>query len=119
MCIIVSKKKGLELPTKEILRNCFNYNSDGAEIMFNDGKQVFIEKGFMDFNSFYSRLMEIDKEVNLVNSDLALHFRISILETVVRPKRPVNICNTVVLYPPYLKLSQERPTRRLKHIYSL
>ena len=46
MCIIVSKKKGLELPTKEILRNCFNYNSDGAGIMFNDGKQVFIEKGF-------------------------------------------------------------------------
>ena len=42
-----------------------------------------------------------------------------IVETVVRPKRPVNICNTVVLYPPYLKLSQERPTRRLKHIYSL
>ena len=49
MCIIVAKKKGLELPTKEILRNCFNYNSDGAGLMFNDGKQVFIEKGFMDF----------------------------------------------------------------------
>ena len=77
MCIIVAKKKGLELPTKEILRNCFNYNSDGAGIMFNDGKQVFIEKGFMDFNSFYSRLEALDKEFNLVNSDIALHFRIS------------------------------------------
>ena len=77
MCIIVAKKKGLELPTKEILKNCFNYNSDGAGIMFNDGKQVFIEKGFMDFNSFYSRLEALDKEFNLVNSDLALHFRIS------------------------------------------
>ena len=77
MCIIVAKRKGLELPTKEILKNCFNYNSDGAGIMFNDGKQVFIEKGFMDFNSFYSRLEALDKEFNLVNSDLALHFRIS------------------------------------------
>ena len=77
MCIIVAKKKGLELPTKEILKNCFNYNSDGAGIMFNDGNQVFIEKGFMDFNSFYSRLEALDKEFNLVNSDLALHFRIS------------------------------------------
>ena len=77
MCIIVAKRKGLELPTKEILRNCFNYNSDGAGIMFNDGNQVFIEKGFMDFNSFYSRLEALDKEFNLVNSDLALHFRIS------------------------------------------
>ena len=77
MCIIVAKKKGLELPTKEILRNCFNYNSDGAGIMFNDGNQVFIEKGFMDFNSFYSRLEALAKEFNLVNSDLALHFRIS------------------------------------------
>ena len=45
--------------------------------MFNDGNQVFIEKGFMDFNSFYSRLEALDKEFNLVNSDLALHFRIS------------------------------------------
>ena len=77
MCIIVAKRKGIELPTKEILKNCFNYNSDGAGIMFNDGKQVFIEKGFMDFNSFYSRLEALDKEFNLVNSDLALHFRIS------------------------------------------
>ena len=77
MCIIVAKRKGIELPTKEILRNCFNYNSDGAGIMFNDGNQVFIEKGFMDFNSFYSRLEALDKEFNLVNSDLALHFRIS------------------------------------------
>ena len=77
MCIIVAKRKGIELPTKEILKNCFNYNSDGAGIMFNDGKQVFIEKGFMDFNSFYSRLEALDKEFNLVSSDLALHFRIS------------------------------------------
>ena len=77
MCIIVAKKKGLELPKKEILKSCFDYNSDGAGIMFNDGKQVFIEKGFMDFNSFYSRLEALDKEFNLVNSDLALHFRIS------------------------------------------
>ena len=44
----------------------------------------------------------------------ALHFRISILKTVVRPKRPVNMCSAVVLYPPYLKLSQERPTRGLR-----
>ena len=77
MCIIVAKRKGIELPTKEILKNCFNYISDGAGIMFNDGNQVFIEKGFMDFNSFYSRLEALDKEFNLVNSDLALHFRIS------------------------------------------
>ena len=77
MCIIVEKRKWIELPTKEILKNCFNYNSDGAGIMFNDGNQVFIEKGFMDFNSFYSRLEALDKEFNLVNSDLALHFRIS------------------------------------------
>lgn len=77
MCIIVAKRKGIELPSKETLKNCFDYNGDGAGIMFNDGNQVFIEKGFMDFNSFYSRLEALDKEFNLVNSDLALHFRIS------------------------------------------
>ena len=66
MCIIVSKKKGINLPGKEILKNCFDYNSDGSGLMFNDGTNVYIEKGFMTFNDFYNRLMELDKEYNLI-----------------------------------------------------
>lgn len=77
MCIIVSKKKGINLPGKDILKNCFDYNSDGSGLMFNDGTNVYIEKGFMTFNDFYNRLMELDKEYNLINSDLVMHFRIS------------------------------------------
>ena len=77
MCIIVAKKRGLQLPNKETLRNCFNYNSDGAGLMYNYNGEVHIEKGFMDFNSFYNRLVELNGKYNLVNSDLALHFRIS------------------------------------------
>ena len=45
MCIIVAKKRGLQLPGKETLRNCFNYNSDGAGLMYNYGGEVHIEKG--------------------------------------------------------------------------
>ena len=77
MCIIVAKKRGLQLPGKETLRNCFNYNSDGAGLMYNYGGEVHIEKGFMDFNSFYKRLTELDERLDLTQSDLALHFRIS------------------------------------------
>ena len=77
MCIIVAKKRGLQLPGKETLRNCFNYNSDGAGLMYNYGGEVYIEKGFMDFNSFYNRLIELDERLDLTYSDLALHFRIS------------------------------------------
>ena len=66
MCIIVAKKKGLELPTKEILENCFTANDDGAGISWNtDNGTVIIEKGFMTFNEFYNRLLEIDNEYNL------------------------------------------------------
>ena len=77
MCIIVSKKQGIELPGKEILLNCFNYNSDGAGFMYNYKGSVYIEKGFMNFDSFYNRLIEIDKYINLKYSDVAIHFRIS------------------------------------------
>jgi predicted glutamine amidotransferase len=78
MCIIVAKKKGLELPTKEILENCFTANDDGAGISWNtDNGTVIIEKGFMTFNEFYNRLLEIDNEYNLKDRGVLMHFRIT------------------------------------------
>ena len=77
MCIIVAKKKGIKIPDKEILNSCFLANNDGAGMMFNDGKQVHILKGYMTFEEFYNTLIDIDNRYNLIDKDLILHFRIS------------------------------------------
>ena len=78
MCIIVGKKKGIELPSKTTLENCFDNNSDGAGLAYvNNNKKVVIEKGFMTFEKFYKRLMELDKRYDLKKKALIMHFRIT------------------------------------------
>ena len=77
MCIIVAKEKGVNMPTKEILRNCFNNNSDGAGLMFVKDGKVSIRKGFMDFNDFYDYVQKLDKVHGLKNHAVVMHFRIS------------------------------------------
>ena len=64
MCIIVAKPKGQDVPSKEILKQCFTKNPDGAGMMYpvkvKDGKvleiteeggesSIYIDNGFMDF----------------------------------------------------------------------
>ena len=34
MCIIVAKDKNVDVPTIDILKRCFDYNSDGAGFMY-------------------------------------------------------------------------------------
>ena len=76
MCIIVSKEKYKEIPSKKILKNCFESNSDGAGFMYTYNNRVIIEKGFMKFDEFYNRLMEVDKTLHFKNKSLIMHFRI-------------------------------------------
>lgn len=77
MCIIVAKKKGFEIPKKDILKNCFNANKDGAGFTYNYNNEVVIKKGYFDFESLYNDLMEVDKKINLKNRGLIIHFRIA------------------------------------------
>ena len=78
MCVIVAKKMGIELPSKKILENCFDVNPDGAGLMYvNENKKVIIEKGFMTFEAFYQKLMELDKRYDLKKKALVMHFRIT------------------------------------------
>lgn len=77
MCIIVAKKKGVKLPSKNILETCFNKNSDGAGLMYVQNGQVIIDKGYMDFKSFYKRLQKLEKRLgNLTDRAIVMHFRI-------------------------------------------
>lgn len=77
MCIIVSKEKGVALPSKATLERCFKYNRDGAGLMFTNKGKVNIVKGFMNFKDFYEYLMKLDKIHNFKEKALVMHFRIS------------------------------------------
>ena len=77
MCIIVGKKKGVDLPSKTTLENCFDNNSDGSGLAYVKNRKVVIEKGFMTFEAFYKRLMELNKQFDLKNKALLMHFRIT------------------------------------------
>ena len=76
MCIIVYKPKFEKMPKEEVLKNCFENNSDGAGFMLTYKKQVMIEKGFKTYNDFKNAL---DKAVKKYGEDApyVLHFRIS------------------------------------------
>jgi len=72
MCIIVSKKKGVEIPSMKVLAQCFKNNPDGSGYAFYRDGQVHIKKGFMSFEKMKKDLV-IDK---IKTSENAIyHFR--------------------------------------------
>lgn len=79
MCIIIYKPIGQELPGKDILKNCFESNKDGAGYMFNTGQDVFIKKGFFNHNSLLSSLKQNIKNLDLDIKEIAvaIHCRIA------------------------------------------
>ena len=77
MCIIVAKRIGEELPSERVLRNCFDYNSDGMGWMYNYNGKVIGTKGYMKFEEGYRTLKELDKKIGLKDRGLVLHFRIT------------------------------------------
>jgi predicted glutamine amidotransferase len=77
MCIIVAKSKKAPLPTKQILKNCFENNSDGAGFMYTYNGNVIIDKGYMSFKQFYKRFQRLKELFNdFENKSLVMHFRI-------------------------------------------
>jgi hypothetical protein len=74
MCIIVVKNAGIPVPSKDVLRNCFSNNSDGAGFALSRKGAIHIVKGFMGFNRFLDTVsrFEIKEEESAV-----YHFRIA------------------------------------------
>lgn len=77
MCIIVAKETGIEMPSMETLRRCFNSNPDGAGFMWADGKMVHIRKGFMKFDDFVDALDAEIPEEERTETAIVMHFRIA------------------------------------------
>ena len=70
MCIIAVKQIGVEVPSEEIIRNCWHSNPDGAGIMWFENGLVNVEKGFMKLKPLIHRLESFTKDDYLV-----IHFR--------------------------------------------
>lgn len=77
MCIIIAKKKGIDLPCKDIIKRCWDRNPQGAGLCFAIDGKVNIDKGFMQFEELDSRLEALDEEMNIRESSLIIHFRIA------------------------------------------
>lgn len=77
MCIIIAKKKGNRLPSKNELEYSFQHNHDGAGFMYTLNGKVVIDKGYMTFEKFYKRYQELCKEFNnFKDKSLVIHCRI-------------------------------------------
>lgn len=76
MCVIVYKNETAKMPSKKILKQCFNNNPDGAGFMYAKDGKVYIEKGFMTFAQFWKGLSTTRKKVG-DNIPYVLHFRIT------------------------------------------
>lgn len=74
MCIIIIKEAGVDMPSNEILENCFDSNPDGAGYMFARAGQVHIRKGFMRINELQRALA---KEKFTALDTVIIHFRIT------------------------------------------
>jgi len=92
MCIIVAKNKGIKMPSLETLKNCWNGNSDGAGMSWVENNIVKTKKGFMTWKHFTKHLKQLEKRVNLDETDVIMHFRItSIGETMAKMTHPFRV----------------------------
>lgn len=75
MCIAILNTKGTTLK-KEILRNCWENNGDGAGILYiNNDRKLSVFKEMSSFDNFYNNYSEIKSKYGKRN--IVLHFRIS------------------------------------------
>lgn len=73
MCIIINKLAGSHLPSKNLLKNAWARNPDGAGFTTIIDGALYTRKGFMNFNDFYDSY----KQVATVDAPICLHFRIA------------------------------------------
>lgn len=73
MCIVIVKKQDIDIPSEDILRNCFTHNPDGSGYMYIRNGKVNIRKGFMKFKGLKKAL----RHENFNKDDIVIyHFRI-------------------------------------------
>lgn len=71
MCVILHKPSAIKLK-RDIYEMCFKNNDDGAGIAYVKDKQLVVNKGFFDFDEFYSKEIEPNEHLELL-----IHFRVA------------------------------------------
>lgn len=77
MCIAIAKPIGVDIPSDEILTNCFNNNPDGAGFAFNHNNEVVIRKGYMKLKDFLDAFHKYDEKFGFKNRGVLIHTRIT------------------------------------------
>jgi len=77
MCIAIFKPKDTDLPTKDILQNCWTANDDGAGFAFAHDGKVYTKKGFMTFEAFMDAFNFNNQKYNFKECGMLIHFRIA------------------------------------------
>jgi hypothetical protein len=72
MCIIVHKPRGIEMPSRATLEECFCFNPDGFGAMWVEGGKVKYKKGIMDYTEAVEFALQFRKD-----DEVAFHFRIT------------------------------------------
>lgn len=68
MCVIVCKPANVALD-KQLWKNCFDNNDDGAGIMYAKDNKIVVDKGYFDFDKLYEAIEK------LTDTDIVVHFR--------------------------------------------
>lgn len=74
MCIIAIKCKGVDMPDEQTLKTMWTNNPHGAGIMYARDGRVCIDKGYMDWTSFYERIKSLGDTKDMA---VVMHFRIA------------------------------------------
>ena len=77
MCIIAIKPADIKMPTEATIENMWYNNPDGAGFMYAKSGTVYIEKGFMKLKSLKAALKRLEKNIDVTNTPIILHFRIT------------------------------------------
>ncbi len=77
MCIIAVKPAGVKMPATGTIENMWYNNPDGAGFMYATDGTVHIEKGFMALKSFKAALKQLEKNIDVTNTPVIMHFRIT------------------------------------------
>lgn len=75
MCIAIYKPKGKVL-SQDTLKECYNFNPDGAGFMYAQDKKLHIEKGFFSYDSFYQAYQKHETKQTVIHFRIKTHGKI-------------------------------------------
>ncbi len=70
MCVIIHKPKNVTIE-ENILRMCWDKNSNGAGFMYSEDNKLIVKRGYMKFKRFEKNFRNVE------DKELIIHFRLA------------------------------------------